>query len=381
MIKTTKGAVPWFALLVLVTVLFYWKILLTNQFSLLTGSEAVNQGYSWYQFWVSMIKQDTLPLWDPFVFSGRSFAGEMLGQAFHPFSLLLALAPFNSSCLLSTQLYNTFFALAHFLGACFMFVLVREFSLSRFSALVAAICFSLGGFVGEVTWPNYLWGAIWLPAIFLFLIRAFNADSLKLGAPRASLAGLALGMTILAGGLHMAIMQAIVVFTAAAFQIYQSHRTRQTAQDNFWIRPALIVVVVAVMGLAAGAVQLFPSMEYSGHAVRWFGAHPPLPATQRIPYAHLRDGVAPQGVLMLLLFTAFNGNAGAGEFNPYLGVFPLLLGIIGAWKAWGNPWVRYLTGLAACAFLFSLGSFSFLHGLAYALIPFLWMAREAGRFL
>jgi hypothetical protein len=73
---TTKATVRWFALILLVTVLFYWKILLTHQFSLLTGSEAVNQGYSWYQLWVSTIRQGKLPLWDPYAFSGRSFAIE-----------------------------------------------------------------------------------------------------------------------------------------------------------------------------------------------------------------------------------------------------------------------------------------------------------------
>jgi hypothetical protein len=67
--------------------------------------------------------------------------------------------------------------------------------------------------------------------------------------------------------------------------------------------------------------------------------------------------------------------------NPYLGAFPLLLAIIGVWKAWSNVWVRYLTGLAAGAVVFSLGSFSLLHGLLYSLAPFLWIAREAARSL
>ncbi|HEV3334034.1 MAG TPA: YfhO family protein, partial [Bryobacteraceae bacterium] len=42
-------------------------------------------------------------------------------------------------------------------------------------------------------------------------------------------------------------------------------------------------------------------------------------------------------------------------------------------------WVRYLTGLALAAFLYSLGSFSLVHGVLYAVVPWIWMAREAGR--
>ena len=64
-----------------------------------------------------------------------------------------------------------------------------------------------------------------------------------------------------------------------------------------------------------------------------------------------------------------------------MGVFPFLLAIIGVWKAWQNSWVRYLTGLAVGTLFFSLGSFSFLHGLLYAVAPFVWMAREAQLFL
>ncbi len=73
---------------------------------------------------------------------------------------------------------------------------------------------------------------------------------------------------------------------------------------------------------------------------------------------------------------------GPGEaLSPYLGVFPLLLAIIGFWKHRDHPWVRYAAGLAFAAFLFSLGASSLLYGLIYALAPLLWMAREASRFL
>jgi hypothetical protein len=127
-----KQRILWGGLLLVITILFYWKILLTHQFSLLTESEGVNCGYSWYQFCVSSIKHGHLPLWDPYAFSGRSFVGEMQTGAYSPLNLLLALVPFNRFGVLSPQVYNGFFALAHFLAACFMFALVREFGLAGF---------------------------------------------------------------------------------------------------------------------------------------------------------------------------------------------------------------------------------------------------------
>ena len=313
-----KPRVQWGCLLLLITILFYWKILLTHQFSLLTESEAVNCGYSWYQFCVSSLKHGHLPLWDPYAFSGRSFVAGMQAGAYFPLNLLLALVPFNSSDVLSPGVYNAFFALAHFLAACFMFTLVREFGLGRFSALVAAVCFALGGFVGGDPWPNYLWGSIWLPVIFLFLTRALKADSLRFAILHASLAGLALGMAILSGGLHTAIMQTVVIVTAVGFSVWHRMEADEGVgrgpggppHHRAWAYCAAVLGTIGLVAFAAGAVQLLPSMEFSRLSVRWFGNQEPLAAAQRIPYAYVRDGVAPQGVMTLLLFLRSTGRQG-----------------------------------------------------------------------
>src|ERR1035441_9776714 len=82
--------------LALATVVFYWQLLLTRQFSLLTGAEDVNQAYSWFHFWITQLRRGAAPLWDPYTFAGHSFAGEMQTAAFYPLNLLLALFPFNN---------------------------------------------------------------------------------------------------------------------------------------------------------------------------------------------------------------------------------------------------------------------------------------------
>ncbi len=121
-------------------------------------------------------------------------------------------------------------------------------------------------------------------------------------------------------------------------------------------------------------------MEYSARAMRWVNGGTVLPASQKIPYSNLIDSLSPRGLVSYLFFATTK--LGPGEvLSPYLGVFPLFLAIVGVWKCWGNLWVRYAAGLAFAAILFSLGSYSLLYGLIYAIVPFLWMAREASRFL
>src|SRR5215469_16099042 len=130
-IRFTLG---WLSLFVAGVILFYWKILLTRQFSLLTGSETVNQAYSWLTFWVGSIRQGVLPLWDQYIFGGHSFSGEMQTAAFYPLHLILALFPLNSHNAFSPYLYHAWWAGGHLLGACFLFLLARELGLTSFPA-------------------------------------------------------------------------------------------------------------------------------------------------------------------------------------------------------------------------------------------------------
>ena len=370
------------ALLLLAMMAFYWKIILSGQFSLLTNFETVTQAYSWFHFWVESVRHGTLPLWDPYAFAGRSYPGEMQTAAFYPLHLVLALFPFDRNGLLAPQLYHLYFVSVHVMAAWFMFAFIRELGLSRFSAIIAGLCFSIGGFVGRVLWPHMLESAIWLPIQFLFLLRALDAKTLFRGLAYGALSGLALGLSILAGGLHIVMMQGLVLMTAIAYRTIQKSGVVTAASPRYkmWKQPILILLVAVSIGLASGAIQLLPSMEYSARAMRWVNGGAVLPASQKIPYSNLVDSLSPRGLVSYLFFKTTN--LGPGEvLSPYLGVFPLLLAIIGVWKCWGNLWVRYAAGLAFAAILFSLGSYSLLYGLVYAIVPFLWMAREASRFL
>ena len=369
-----------YLLLLLLTVLFLWKILLTRQFSLLVWEENVRQWYSWLNFAVVSFKDGTLPIWDPYTSAGFPFAAEMQTGVFNPLTLLLVLIPLNKNGVLSPQLFHQFYALIHFLAACFMFALVRQIGLSRFAAIIAGICFSLGGFLINVSWAHIYGSAIWLPLIFLFLIRAIDARTVKRCLLHASAGGLMMGMAVLAGGIHVVIMQALVVLSFAAFIAFSPQmRTDKSPGKSSSMLPVAIVTVL-IVGICAGAVQLLPSMEYSSQALRWLGGEaPPLLADSKIPYAYLRDSLEPDGFLSLLFGRAVIGNNEA--VSPYIGVFPLLAAIIGILRCWHIPWVRYLAGLALVTFLYSLGAYSLFHGVLYAVVPRLWMAREAGRFI
>lgn len=370
----------WLLLLVVVNVLFFSKILFTQRFSVLLDYEAANQGYCWLHFSAASVKQGLLPLWDPYKFSGHSFVGETQTGVFYPLKVFLCLWPFDSSGLFSERLYHLYYVFVHVLGGWFMYLLAAELGLCGFAGFVAALCFSLGGFVGAIGWPDMLDSSVWLPLIVLFLIRAFRYQSSGVGLLYSVLAGVALGMTILGGRVHIPMMNVLVILGAAAFLTYNGTRTQglESRRRSRWLWAGVVVITLGLVGFSVGAVQLLPSMEYAKLAVRYIGDVPAVPAAQRMAYADASRGFGPRS---LFAFPFGNLDAGAGEFSTYFGVMPTLLALLGAWCHWGNAWVKFLVGLSVAAYFYTLGSYSFLHGLLYVLVPYLWVAREAGRFI
>jgi len=174
-------------------------------------------------------------------------------------------------------------------------------------------------------------------------------------------------------------MNAIAVVTLAFYWTWR--RTRKPAASNIWLVSFGIIGIILAMGLCTGAVQLVASHEYSQVSDRFLGSIA-LPSNQKIPYHYMSDGMWPQSIVSILFPFTNDGKLGTGElWSLYIGVLPFFLAAIAIWKRWTNRWVQYLTGLAIASFCYSLGGLSVLHGLSYAFVPFLWMAREASRFL
>ncbi|HXE12292.1 MAG TPA: YfhO family protein [Bryobacteraceae bacterium] len=384
---TSIGLSKWrpAVLLLLITVIFNWRTLLTRQFTLLSEAEGVNQGYSWLVFCIHRIRHFQLPGWDPFTFAGRSFVGEMQTSAFSPFNLLLAAIPLNRHGLVYPYAYNVYIAVLHFLAACFMYLLARELKQSRFASLLAAVCFSCGGFFARVGWPDMMQSCIWLPLTFLFVLRAFRLVRFHRAAAwrNSAYCGLTIGLGVLGGRLHIVMMQAIVVITAAAYYAW-----RETATEPVQLRSSLLHRALPIAGIAAlfafgvGAIQLLPSIEYSPYVIRAIGPTA-IAAKSVIPYTYLGGNIlSPHGLLTILFPFGFNGANGIGErLSPYMGVFPMILVCIGIAFNWRNHWVRYFFFLALLSFLYAMGPFFGLHGFLYALVPWLWMLREPTRLL
>jgi hypothetical protein len=347
--------------LALFTTAFYWRLTLTdNQFTFLETPDLAYQVLPWHQFQARAMQAGVFPLWDPHQWAGQPLLGQMQPGAAYPLNWPLFLAPLKNGRIQLAWVHRHF-VLMHLLAAWFMFAWCREIGASRFAAVAAGAAFSFSGYVGTTPWPQMLHGAMWIPLVLLFFHRAVERQ----GWVEAVWSGGAAGMALLSGH-HQAPLY--ILLSLGCIGIYQ-----------IWARPGDRVRLTALLGTAGlaaalvGALQLLPAWEYGTRAYRWVELPQPLRGHETVPYfAQYNLGIFPLSFLGVLWPKAHLTT------DPFLGFVMASFALFGAAAGWGKPAVRLYGVAAVVAALYAAGHYSLVHGLAYALAPFLDKARSPG---
>ena len=85
------SAAAWPALLLAIYICFFWKLVLTNQYTWLESPDTANQILPWMQFQAGEWHQGRFPLWDPYLWGGQPLAAQAQPGAFYPPNWLLFL--------------------------------------------------------------------------------------------------------------------------------------------------------------------------------------------------------------------------------------------------------------------------------------------------
>src|SRR5205814_687215 len=92
-----------------------------------------------------------LPLWNPHVYGGMSFVGDVQAALFYPVNLVfLGLGGWIYRAI-PYRLIELEHVFHYFLGGCGVYVLTRTFGVSRISSLLAANTYSFGPFLAAQT--------------------------------------------------------------------------------------------------------------------------------------------------------------------------------------------------------------------------------------
>lgn len=347
------------AVIALLVTGLYWKLVLVRQYTFIEAGDIGHQVLPWLQVQAAAVRQGVIALWDPYIFGGQPLLGQVQPAVASPVAWLLMAAPLDGGRL-SLAAVHWWFLLIHVLAGWFAYAFFRDLGRSRAAAIFAGVLFAAGGFIGNTAWPQIVVSAIWTPLIFLFLMRSL-AGRRPIGS--AALAGVFLGFALLSGHHAVPVFVALAV-AGAALAVVIRHPV-------CW-RPVLArMAVLAVCTALVGALQILPAIEYGQHAVRWVTSANPVDWKTPVPYfVHGNLGLKPLDLLFLLL-----PGGGSGMIDPIVGAVGLMFAGIAIVLSPARATVRFFTGLAVAALLFSLARFDFAHGVLYSILPGLEKAR------
>lgn len=339
------------------SILFHWKLVLTNQYTWLESGDIGSLILPWFQFQAGEWHAGRFPLWDPYSWAGQPLFGQAQPGAAYPLNWLLFWMPLDHGWMRQDVLH-WWYVLVHYCAGLSAYALIRDLGRSRAAAVLGGVIYSLGGYVASIDSPQMLQGAVWAPLAVLFVLRAERGER---PMRNALLGGFFLGVSWLVGHHQMQLFLSLAI---AGIWIVIAARQGM-------MKIARVAAACFLMTAATSAFQTIPAAEYARLAVRWVGADQPQGLHETVPYpVHAQYAMKPLGLLGI-----FVSGIEQHPYNAFVGVAALALAILGALAFWRERYVRWLAVMAIGAVLFALGGNSVIHGMFYALIPMIEKAR------
>ncbi len=382
-------------LLALVTVGFFWQILLTDQAWMPAGGgDLAPFLYPNYRYAAEQLRQGHLPLWNPHLYSGAPFAADIQSGLFYPINLVIFLLVPRL-----TYEWLEYLAVFHFwLAGMNMYLCLRllKSSATDYKAQQARPLLPLAAFAGAVAFEfsdlfivhfgnlNMIAVAAWLPLVFLLFHLSLTRASYGLAAA----SGLVLAIATLAGHIQITLF---ILLTLGLYTVWHLAFTLSAPRSPLHaprsplsaprstlhvLQPLLLLSITLVVTIGLAALLLLPAYELSQHTLR-----------VELPYAEAaRYSLHPVQLVGLLIPNYF-GRDPALHWGPwervetgYIGIITLILALIGALLYPGRI-KSFFIGLGLIGLLLAMGGYSVLHGWLYATVPGFDQLRAPARFI
>ena len=354
------------AALVLLPLLFYWRIFTPNALDRASfpAGDFADQFYAFAHFAYQELAQGRLPVWNPFTFAGHPFIADVQSAVFYPPSLTVmavsALAGGFSLYALEWQavLHVSLAGVLMFLFArrelCAAWPSGHNLRVPVLSAFIASLVFAFGGYL--TSYPSQqlaiLETDVWLPLVLLCV-----SVSLSRAAWRGTiLAGLFLGVALLAG--HPQSLLFVWVVTLA-YIVFHGRR-----HGLSWRALAFRLLAIVLIAFGVSAIQWLPTLEFMQQSSR-----------SSLTYDDYARGFELQDPLQLLL------PGSVSVYSPlYVGIVPLALALCALWlpRRPARPAVFWMV-LALFALALSFGGNLFLYPLFYLFAPGFALFRQQER--
>ena len=272
----------------------------------------------WHRFALETFRLGGVPLWNPMLGMGAPLLANLQSALLYPPNLLL--------WIVGPELGHGYLVVLHLLiAAVGMMLLTRKLGLGAFGQMVAAVTFSLSGYMVARAWfISINHAAAWLPWILLFAEQLFERMEQRPAFRKTlpSVLGLTLVLTLqwLAGHAQTAWYSLAMLAGWTLWRLSKNFRGDSTR----WILSRLIYA--GIMAFILSAAQLLPTLEYLSISQRAGSLDRELALTYSFwPWRFL-------GLVFPDLFgNPAHGNYwGYGNFWEdaiYIGVLPILLAL------------------------------------------------------
>ncbi|MDI6740267.1 MAG: hypothetical protein QME74_07875 [Candidatus Edwardsbacteria bacterium] len=358
---------PWLVsvLIVLLAVAVFNRGLLAN--AMIFGTDFTAGAYMSRSFLIdSLHRFGQLPLWFPRVYGGVPTVDPGAADMFYPSTMLLRLL----------MPAHQMTAWNYFLSVCLAgigtFLFLRHFKLTGTASLIGAISYMFTGATVSLIFAGHdgkIMVAAWLPWMLLAVDQTIQTEKLLW----ALLAGLVIGCSLQTGHVQMS------YYLLLAGLLMAVGRTSVILRRSFsaprLLRYAGLGAVTVVLGFALYAVQALPIRSYMTHS----------PRGEDKGYQYATSYSMPPEEIVNIAWPEFSGLVDNGSdesptrwywgrrdlklHTEYIGVFPLLLVLIGLAYSRRRKLKWFLAALGCCALVVAFGGFTPLYRLVYSLVP------------
>ena len=340
---------------------FFWRNIFPVNGNFIGGIDVVN-----YFFWnARFIKEQflsaSIPLWNPYYYSGHPFIANPQTFVFYPATLLFAVLPIPWAFNIDTILHIYLAAMGMY---CFVFLITD----SKSAALASAVVYSLGGYFMDNIFAGHLTmihTAGLLPWIFYFFEKGYKTERMRFFL----IAGVVFGLQILSGEPQNN------YYTALFLTVYFLIRyffTPRLARPKPLYQLGIFGALILLVAFGVSAVQILPSLEFMSLSDRAESTYR-FAAAWSFPPKNFFTFLIPK--IKTPSLTTF------WEFSGYLGVFSLILAGIGAVFSKHRQHAWCLRIIALIAITIMLGRYTPIYSLYYKWLPGISLFRIPARCL
>jgi uncharacterized membrane protein YfhO len=318
----------------------------------------------WREFAREAILRGHLPLWNPWLGMGAPLVANYQSAIFYPPNWLLLIT--------GSAWGHGLLVLLHIVWAGIgMLLLVKQLGMSKLSQAVAALSFSLSGYlIARAGFLSINATVAWLPWIILAADRMVVQQSLPGNNSRLIKPALFLSLVLCLQWLAGHAQTAWYCFLLTL--VWTSWRGFSLRRGIGLIQALLVLGIASTVAFLLSAIQLTPTLEYLIHSHR---------VTEVERELAMVYSFWPWRILGLLMPNLF-GNPAIGDYwgyanywedAIYIGIFPLLLCIFacvrGFIKSKYSSLVRLLFTVTILSFLLALGKNTPIFPFLYEHVP------------